>query len=54
MVLNLTEPILAFVLSPERERPGELQSPIIATQSSKRDLRLILSLTDIDYSVLLC
>ncbi len=46
MVLNLTDPILAFVRSPERERPGELQSPIIATQSSKRDLRLIVSLND--------
>lgn len=36
----------AFVTSPDRERPGALQRSMISMQSSKRERRRIISLTD--------
>lgn len=42
----LLELTFAFVTRPERERPGELQRSIISMQSSKRDRRAIIGVTD--------
>ena len=50
----LLEFTFAFVTSSERERPGALQRPIISMQSSKRERRFMISLTDTVLSVLLC
>lgn len=52
--LTLLEFEFAFFTSPERERPGKLQSAIISMQSSKRDRRDMKGLKDTDLYFLIC